>query len=88
MRNRIILVLAAILTISGASIFTSCDDKPIPMEQLPAVTKTYIEENYPDSKILIAKKDYEWFSTIYEVKLDNGLELTFDSDGAITDVDD
>lgn len=67
---------------------TSCDDKPISAEQIPAAAQTYIKENYPDSKILIAKKGYERFSATYEVKLDNGLELTFDSDGVLTDVDD
>lgn len=67
---------------------TSCEEKPISVEQLPEAAQTYIQENYPDSKILIAKKDYEALSTIYEVKLDNGLELTFDSDGLLTDVDD
>lgn len=36
----------------------------------------------------MAKKDNEMFSTTYEVKLENGLELKFDSDGLLTDIDD
>lgn len=79
-----IIVAFAFLAMS----LTSCDEKPISVEQLPAAAQTYVKENYPDSKILIAKKDYEGFSATYEVKLDNGLELTFDSDGVLTDVDD
>lgn len=67
---------------------TSCDEKPIPVEQLPTSAMTYVKENYPNGKILIAKKDYEGFSKIYEVKLDNGIELTFDNDGNVIDVDD
>ena len=83
-QTRRLIAAFAFLTMS----LTSCDDKPISVEQLPAAAQTYLKENYADSKILIAKKDYEGFSATYEVKLDNGLELTFDSEGVLTDVDD
>ena len=78
------MVALAILAVT----LSSCDEKSIPAEQLPETAQTYIQENYPDSKILIVKKDYEMFRATYEVKLDNGLELNFDSDGLLTDIDD
>jgi hypothetical protein len=36
---------------------------------------------------VVAKKDWEWFSTEYKVNLDNGMEIKFDSDGLPLDVD-
>jgi len=76
-------VLASLLTF----VF-SCDDQPIAPEQLPAAAQTYLQENYPGSRILIAKKDYEFPSYRYDVKLDNGLEFTFNKKGLLVDVDD
>ena len=83
-KTKILMTAMAFL----AATLISCDDKPIRAEQLPAAAQTYIQENYPDCKVLMAKKDYEMFSTTYEVKLENGLELKFDSDGLLTDIDD
>ena len=80
----ILVTVIAALTITLAS----CDDRPIQVGELPVAAQAYIQENYPDSKVMIAKKDCELFSTTYEVKLDNGLELNFDSDGLLYDVDD
>lgn len=80
----ILITVIVALTVT----LVSCDDKPIPVEQLPVAAQTYLQATYPDSKVLIAKKDSELFSTTYEVKLDNGLELSFDSDGLLYDVDD
>ena len=71
-----------------AAFAVSCDDQPIAPEQLPAAAKTYLQENYPGSRILIAKKDYEFPSYRYDVKLDNGLEFTFNKKGLLVDVDD
>ncbi len=82
--------LVKILSVLAASalFITSCDDKPIAPEQLPEAVRTYVQTNYPGSRILIAKKDYEWFKTTYDVQLDNGLELSFNSNGVLTDIDD
>ena len=66
----------------------SCDDKPIAPEQLPVAAQTYLQENYPGSRILIAKKDYEFLRYTYDVKLDNGLEFSFNKNGLLVDVDD
>ena len=37
---------------------------------------------------MLAEEDYGMFTSSYEVKLDNGIELTFDSDGKLIDFDD
>ena len=79
--------LAAAL-VSILMLTTSCaDDKPIPVEELPAPAKAFIEKTYPGSNIVIAKKDIEWFVTEYKAYLDNGMEIKFDSDGLPIDID-
>lgn len=74
--------LAAILMLASCD-----DDKPIPVDQLPAPARTFIEKNYPESSIMIAKKETEWFTTEYKATLDNGIEVKFDSDGVPLDID-
>lgn len=78
------IAILAILAVSAVS----CDDTPIAPEQLPAAVQTYLQENYPGSRILIAKKDYDFLRYTYEVKLDNGLEFSFNKNGLLVDVDD
>lgn len=76
---------AAIIAL--ALLCTSCDEKPIAPEQLPDAVRTYVETNYPGSRILIAEKDCDLFKTTYNVKLDSGLELSFNKNGVLTDID-
>ena len=80
-----------LLTIAFACLLTLCacgdDDRVITPDQLPTAAQTYIEKNYPESSILIAKKETELLKTTYEVTLDNGMKLEFDSAGNLSDVD-
>ena len=79
-----ILMMAALM----GMIMTACDDdKVITADQLPAPAKTYIEKTYPTASIVFAKEDNELFSKKYKVQLDNRVEIEFDSDGAVTDID-
>lgn len=67
---------------------TACDDdKVITAEQLPAPAKAYIENAYPNANIVFAKEDKELFSTKYKVQLDNRVEIEFDNEGTVTDID-
>ena len=34
------------------------DDKPIPIEKLPEPAKAFVQENFPDLKIIYAEKDW------------------------------
>ena len=82
-------VLKAMAIMAALTAFAvSCDDKPIAPEQLPAAAQANLQENYPGSRILIAKKDYEFLRYNYDVKLDNGLEFSFNKNGLLVDVDD
>ena len=72
------------------SALASCElerEKMLTVDQLPEAAQTYINENYPEAKVFYVKKEQKSFKTKYEVKLDNRLELEFDSDGEIYDID-
>ena len=61
--------------------------KILTVEQLPEAAQTYIKENMGDAKVLYVKKEKKNFKTHYEVKFDNQMELEFDSNGEIYDID-
>lgn len=79
-------IIAAIVFM--ALTLTACGEKAVTAEDLPKTAQKYIQQHFPESSILIVKQDNDGLSKTYEVKLDNGMELEFDSDGAIVDVDD
>lgn len=57
---------------------------PVPTALIPAAIATHIQTNFPDAIIL--KIDKEHYG--YEVELANGLELKFNKQGALMEVDD
>ncbi len=81
-------VLLSICTVAAIAVLglTSCD-KNIAPAQFPANIQTYVQQKYPGAQILIAKEDNELFSKKYEITLNNGIELKFDSDGNLIDLD-
>ena len=56
----------------------------IPEAIIPAQIKTYVKTNYPN----VTYKEYEVGARSYEVKISNGLELTFNSDFKVIEIDD
>jgi len=80
-----LLALLAVLFVA-----TSCElerKKMLTVEELPESAQTYIKENYSDAKVLYVKKEKKNFKTWYEVRLDNQMELEFNSKGELYDVD-
>ena len=61
-----------------------CRYGEVPSAIVPAPIKNYINENYSDSRVLKIERD----SRGYEVKLSNKLELKFNNDFKIVDIDD
>ena len=57
---------------------------PIPTALIPAPIATVLQANYPDAMITKIDKDYRG----YEVDLANGLELKFNKQGELIDMDD
>lgn len=67
--------------------FVSCKDVIITADKLPATAQTFIKEYFPGSDISYAKKDKELTKTTYEVVLQDGTEIDFDSKGQWDKVD-
>ena len=61
-----------------------CRQGEVPANLVPAKIADYVGKHYSGTKIVELKRDYrEW-----EVKLGNGLELTFDTDFKLREIDD
>ena len=61
-----------------------CRFGEVPAAIIPQAIKEYVDKNYPGVKIIYIEKDRNDF----EVKLSNRLELKFDKDFNIYDIDD
>ncbi|MDH6358578.1 PepSY-like domain-containing protein [Parabacteroides sp. PF5-9] len=58
--------------------------QPIPTVLIPATIAAYVKTNFSDKQITsIERETREW-----SVKLDNGLELTFNKKGQLIEIDD
>lgn len=55
--------------------------------QLPSAAKTFLSTYYPDVKVARAEMDYEKGVVFYDVRLQNGHEVTFNADGEWMEVD-
>lgn len=73
--KKLLIIVAALL------VMTSCDDKPVAPTELPQEVQTFIKQNFPAQSIAFAQKDSEWlFFTQYEVTLNDGTQVKFDTD--------
>lgn len=80
--KRIKFFLMALLCLF-VSVAAFADDKPIPVDQLPAEAKTFVQTNFPEAKIIYAEKD--WNS--YECRLNDGTKIEFNKKGTWKKVD-
>ena len=80
--KRMRLFFIALLSMMVTSV-AFADDKPIPVEKLPAAARTFVDTNFQGKKILYAEKD--WNS--YECRLDDGTKIDFTSKGEWKQVD-
>jgi glucose-1-phosphate thymidylyltransferase short form len=65
----------------AASAVCLADDRPIPVEQLPAAAKAFVKEHFPENPIVYAKIDIEMQKTEYEARLNDGSKVEFDEQG-------
>lgn len=61
-----------------------CKYSTVPTAIIPAQIAQYISQNYPDTQVVQIDRD----KRDYEVKITNGLELTFDKQFNLIDIDD
>lgn len=72
------------LVFALAVAITSCDkdNEVIGAEELPTLSKTFINTYFSGAKVISTLKDKEGISSFeYDVKLDNGVDITFDDKG-------
>lgn len=83
------LITKAILAVAVVFTMASCDkyEELISTEELPVVSKTFIGEYFESAKIISTIKDTENSGLEYEVKLDNGVDINFDSEGLWQEVE-
>ena len=87
--NKIIASLVGIAIVAMAVAVEVLDkDYVIPADNLPLAAKSYVQDNFPGGTIAYAKLKNDIYTTSYEVKLNNGFELEFDSFGSLTGFDD
>ena len=84
--KRMNYLLAALMSLLLLSI-TSCDDRPITVDQLPAAAKTLVQQHFPDLTVIYAEKDFEILGSKYDARLSDGTEIGFNSKGDWTKVD-
>lgn len=75
-----VLFFVALVCMMMQSVSSFADDRVIPVEQLPAQAKTFIQNTFPGQTISYATIDRGVRKT-YEVHLDNGIEVEFDKNG-------
>ena len=61
-----------------------CRYGEVPAAIIPAPIKDYVKANYPDARVLKIERDRRG----YDIKLSNRLELKFNNDFEIVDIDD
>lgn len=61
-----------------------CNEGAVPVEIVPQPIKDYVEKNYAGERILVIEKN----RNDYEIKLSNRLELKFDKEYRLYDIDD
>ncbi len=61
----------------------TCKQSTVPVKAVPASIQKFLNERYPDAKVLVIEKDrYE-----YEVRLSNSMEVKFDLNFNVIDLD-
>lgn len=73
--NKIFVLTVALFCLVVAS---KAQERIITESQLPIEIQNYLKQYFPKNKVLRAEEDKEYFSTSYEIKLQNGIELDFE----------
>ena len=74
------IALMALLMIPSA-LLRADRDRIISPNELPAAAQTFVTQYFPDQTISFVKKDIELGKTSYEVRLEDGTEIDFNSKG-------
>ncbi|MBR0116590.1 MAG: PepSY-like domain-containing protein [Prevotella sp.] len=81
------LFFAALVCMMMQSLSSFADDRVIPIQQLPAAAQTFVQNTFPGKGIAYATIDRDFGKTTYDVRLNDGTEVDFDSKGTWDKVD-
>jgi len=77
----------AIATLFALTSLVSCRDAIIPVDQLPAEARSFLQEYFAEKAVSYVKKDRELAKTTYEVVFQDGTEIDLDGKGRWDKVD-
>jgi hypothetical protein len=80
----LIILITTVLAMLG---IISCKESIVPADKLPSSAKSFIEEYFPGIPVSYVKKDSHLIGTTYEIVLQDGTEIEFDSKGEWDKVD-
>jgi hypothetical protein len=84
MKNiKVLLSIALVLFVTNEAF---SQDKVITKDQLPASITKYLNDNFPNNKILQATVDNDLFSKDYDVILSDGISVDFDSKNNVKEI--
>lgn len=83
----LVFLLAALVCMVMVASSTFVNDKMIYADQLPMMAKAFVHQNFPGQSIVYASIDRSFADNMYEVCLNNGVELGFDDQGNWDKVD-
>ncbi len=69
----------ALFCVIGLSLYA--DEKPISVDKLPSAAVKFVKTNFTKATITLATIEKGWFSSDYEVFLDDSTSIEFDSVG-------
>ena len=78
MKKSFFAVLMPLLALTMT--LTSCSDKPVVPAQLPAPIQSFVKQTFPEQTISYAQKDLSLMGWKYEVVLNSGTIIEFDTD--------
>ncbi len=81
--KKIALVLLFIVSITQLQ----AKDVPVTFQELPTKAQTFLKTNFPSLKTSYVIQDKGFFSTEYEVALEDGTQVEFDENGDWKGVD-
>ena len=65
----------------------NADDRMVPVSQLPAAAKTFVQQNFKGTSIVYVEFDREFNGGKYEVTLNDGTQIDFDKKGVWDKID-
>lgn len=78
------LMIAAFI---APAVLRADNDKPIPVDQLPAAAKTFVQQFFADKTIVFAEVEMNITGKEYEARLSDGTKITFNAEGVWDKVD-